>query len=142
MSETHQGSCFCGAVTIEVSGDPVGEGYCHCADCRAWSAGPITAYGLWPAPAVKVTAGGDKLGTFSKTGTTNRRGCTVCGGVMMAEIPEAGLIDVFPTLLKSREFRPQAHVHYAARVLDIADGLPKFADLPEEAGGTGQMVPD
>ena len=142
MSETHQGSCFCGAVTIEVSGDPVSEGYCHCNDCRAWSAGPVTSYGLWPTPAVKITAGEDKLGTFSKTGTTNRRGCTICGGVMMAELPGAGLIDVFPTLLKGREFSPQAHVNYASRVMDMPDGLPKFADLPEEAGGTGQMISD
>jgi hypothetical protein len=32
MSEnatTYKGQCYCGAVTIEVTGDPVGAGYCH-----------------------------------------------------------------------------------------------------------------
>lgn len=28
------GTCFCGAVEIEVSGEPVAMGYCHCASCR------------------------------------------------------------------------------------------------------------
>jgi hypothetical protein len=29
MSETHSGSCFCGAVALEVTGAPEGMGYCH-----------------------------------------------------------------------------------------------------------------
>ena len=32
------------------------------------------------------------------------------------------------------------HVHYQERVLDIADDLPKFANLPEMFGGTGEMM--
>jgi len=27
---TFEGQCFCGAVTIAVTGDPEGAGYCHC----------------------------------------------------------------------------------------------------------------
>ena len=142
MPETYHGRCFCGAVRLEVTGDPVAEGYCHCADCRAWSSGPVTAYGLWPATAVSIVAGEDKLGCYSKTGTTNRRACMSCGGTVMAALPEAGLIDVFPTLLEGRAFSPRAHVHYASRVMDMPDGLPKFADLPEEGGGTGKMISD
>ncbi|WP_449369408.1 GFA family protein [Tropicimonas aquimaris] len=40
MAEIHKGQCFCGAVEVEVSGDPAGMGYCHCDSCRHWSAGP------------------------------------------------------------------------------------------------------
>lgn len=40
---THQGSCFCRAVTIQTSGEPEGMGYCHCSSCRSWSGGPINA---------------------------------------------------------------------------------------------------
>ena len=49
MSEdekTYEGQCYCGAVTIEVTGDPEGAGYCHCAACRSWSAGPVNAFTL------------------------------------------------------------------------------------------------
>lgn len=142
MSDTHKGRCFCGAVTFEVTGAPISEGYCHCEDCRAWSAGPVTAYALWPADAVRITAGEDKLVTYSKTGSTHRRICAVCGGSIMADLPGLGLTDLFPTLLEGRDFAPRAHVHYAKRIMDVPDGLPKFADMPEEGGGTGKMISD
>jgi len=44
-------------VRILVTGDPVGAGYCHCANCRSWSAGPVNAFTLWKPEAVNVTQG-------------------------------------------------------------------------------------
>ena len=38
MAATHKGECFCGAVHVEVSGEPEVMGYCHCQSCRSWSA--------------------------------------------------------------------------------------------------------
>ena len=37
---SHSGSCFCGAVKLEVTGSPEAMGYCHCRSCRSWSGGP------------------------------------------------------------------------------------------------------
>jgi hypothetical protein len=37
----YKGECFCGAVQLEVSGEPEGMGYCHCRSCRSWSGGPV-----------------------------------------------------------------------------------------------------
>jgi hypothetical protein len=54
---TYKGECFCGAVHIEVSGEPEGMGYCHCRSCRSWSGGPVNAFTLWEPGAVRVTAG-------------------------------------------------------------------------------------
>ena len=34
MADTHTGTCFCGAVAIEVAGAPEEMGYCHCNSCR------------------------------------------------------------------------------------------------------------
>jgi hypothetical protein len=45
--KTLKGSCFCGEVQFEVSGEPAGMGYCHCESCRHWSAGPVNAFSLW-----------------------------------------------------------------------------------------------
>ena len=38
MSEAnvHTGRCFCGAVELTVTGEPVAMGYCHCESCRQW----------------------------------------------------------------------------------------------------------
>ena len=47
MAATHKGECFCGAVHVEVSGEPEAMGYCHCQSCRSWSAAPVNAFTLW-----------------------------------------------------------------------------------------------
>jgi hypothetical protein len=36
--------------------------------------------------------------------------------------------------------RPRMHCWYQERVMDISDDLPKFADVPENVGGTGRML--
>ena len=48
QEKTYKGQCFCGAVTVEVTGDPEGAGYCHCASCRSWSAGPLLVLESFP----------------------------------------------------------------------------------------------
>ena len=92
----HQGQCFCGAVEIEVTGEPEGMGYCHCRSCRSWSGGPVNAFTLWKPEAVKVTAGSEYLATFQKTPQSQRQYCAKCGGDLMANHPSLGLVDVLP----------------------------------------------
>jgi len=36
----HAGRCYCGAVEIEVRGEPIEMGYCHCENCRRYSTAP------------------------------------------------------------------------------------------------------
>lgn len=65
--QSFKGQCFCGAVQIVVTSEPVGVGYCHCASCRSWSAGPVNAFTLWKPEAVKVAKGAEHIGAFHKT---------------------------------------------------------------------------
>ena len=60
----YSGECFCGAVKVEVCGEPEVMGYCHCRSCRSWSAGPVDAFTLWKPDAVLVTAGAEHVGMF------------------------------------------------------------------------------
>lgn len=140
MAKGYSGTCFCGAVQFEVTGEPIAQGYCHCEYCRQWSGSPVTCYALWQSSDVRITGGADKVVAYSKTGQAERQHCAACGGAVMTGIPAADMMDVYPALLKGFSFRPEAHVHYSARVLDLPDGLPKFKDMPEEAGGSGEMV--
>ena len=140
MAGTYKGACFCGAVTFEVTGEAPLQGFCHCNDCRQWSGGPVTSYALWPSGDVTVTAGADKIVSFSKSGQAERQHCSACGRAVMTAIPVAGMTDVYPHLLAGFSFQPQAHVWYGERVVEMDDGLPKYRDMPEEAGGSGEMV--
>lgn len=65
-AKTYHGACFCGAVQLKVTGEPEAMGYCHCEDCRHWSAGPVNAFTLWKPEAVEVVQGADTLGSISR----------------------------------------------------------------------------
>jgi predicted GNAT family acetyltransferase len=132
--------CFCGAVEVEVTGKPVFSGYCHCADCQAWSAAPINAFSLWKSDSVRVTKG--ELRTFNKTEHSYRKFCKTCGGHVMTEHPRMRLIDVYANLLKGYTHEPTLHANYASKMVSVKDGLPKYVDLPAELGGSGEMLPD
>jgi hypothetical protein len=136
----HRGKCFCGAVEVEVSGDPAGMGYCHCDSCRRWSAGPINAFTLWKTDVVKITKGADNLGTYNMTDRSYRKWCKTCGGHVMTAHPPWDLIDVYAAVLDDFPFKPGVHVHYQETALRIKDGLPKIKDLPKEMGGSGEAL--
>ena len=140
MSATHKGQCFCGAVEIEVTGEPAGMGYCHCESCRHWSAGPVNAFSLWKPESVTVTRGADKIGSYAKTENSHRKWCKECGGHLMTEHPKMGLIDVYAAVIPSFDYRPGLHVFYSESVLPIHDGLPKMRDVPAEMGGSGETL--
>ena len=136
----HTGECFCGAVGIEVSGDPAGMGYCHCRSCRSWSGGPVNAFTLWPPDMVKITRGADKIATYSRTELSERKYCSECGGHLMTNHPTLGVVDVFSATIPTVRFEPGLHINYAETVLPMKDGLPKFRDFPADFGGSGDMV--
>lgn len=140
--QTHEGSCFCGAVRIVASGTPFAMGYCHCKSCRDWSAAPVTAYTLWQPSDVRVTAGEDKLATFGKRGGAERQFCTECGGGVLARDPGGNFTDVFAPVLPTLKFEPAAHVNYGVATVRIHDGLPKLKDFPAEMGGSGELLPE
>src|SRR5258708_11596006 len=92
-SMSHVGSCFCGAVEVEVTGAPEAMGYCHCSSCRSWSASPVNAFTLWKADAVKVKAGAEHIATFEKTSFSQRKFCKLCGGHVISGHQPLGLVD-------------------------------------------------
>ena len=138
----HAGSCFCGEVQFEISGQPAAMGYCHCESCRRWSAGPVNAFTLWKPDALKVTQGAASIGTHNKTPISYRKWCKKCGGHLFTEHPTMGLVDVYAALLPWLSFEPGVHVHYQETVLRIRDGKPKFKDMPGEMGGSGINLPE
>lgn len=139
MSE-YKGTCFCGAVELVVSGESAGAGYCHCASCRSWSAGPVNAFTLWKNDQVKVTKGDDKIAEYAKTPNSVRQWCKTCGGHLMTRHPQWGLVDVYSATIPSFPYKAGVHVNYQETVLPIKDGLPKLKDFPTDLGGTGATV--
>jgi hypothetical protein len=148
MTEKHSGKCFCGSVQLEVSGSPEVMAYCHCNDCRSWGASPVSAFTLWKPDNVKFLKGSELLEGYDK-GTrlhgggeviSERYWCKQCGGHVYTDHPTMGVYDIPAAVIQGFNFQPMFHVHYESAVLPLKDGLPKFKDLPSEAGGTGETL--
>jgi hypothetical protein len=139
---TYEGSCFCGAVQIAASGAPVAMGYCHCESCRRWSASPVNAFTLWKPESVRVTRGGENIGTYNKTPKSYRKYCRTCGGHLYTEHPGMGLVDVYAAVIPELPFSAGVHVNYQETVMRMKDGAPKFKDVPKEMGGSGVILPE
>lgn len=137
-----KGQCFCGAVELEVTGEPAGQGYCHCESCRSMAGAPVRGFTLWPQDNVRVTRGKDQLKGYNKTDFSDRRHCAKCGGQVLIYHPSIGMTDVHSETLSDFDFQPALHVNYQERTLPVRDGLPKMKDFPAELGGSGETIPE
>lgn len=144
MSVKHSvdGSCFCGTVQLVVRGEPVAMGFCHCESCRQWSASPVNAFTLWKPEAVQITCGSERIGTYARSPQSVRKWCTGCGGHVLTEHPQLGLVDVYAAVIPALRFSASVHVNYQDAVLRLRDGLPKLKDFPMEMGGSGVSLPE
>jgi hypothetical protein len=140
MSDVRKSGCFCGAVQLEIAGEPNAQVYCHCGSCRGWLGAPIHGATLWPTPNVKVVKGAEKLVTFKKTENSHRQFCNSCGSPVRIDHPAFGMTDVPSGSIAGFSFKPTLHVHYGEKVLTVRDGLPKFKDFPKEFGGSGDTL--
>jgi hypothetical protein len=140
--QSYEGTCFCGSVTVQVSGTPAAVGYCHCESCRKWSASPVNGFTLWKLGTVQVTKGAELVQSYAKTKLSTRKWCKSCGGHLFTDHPLWEVTDVFAATIPDFPFKPALHVNYQETVLHIHDGLPKMKDMPAEMGGSGETLPE
>ena len=142
MAKTHTGGCYCGAVDIEVRSEPLEMGYCHCENCRRYSAASVSAFTLWKPDRVKIIKGKEFLGKFKSSEISDRRYCTKCGGHVMLDHPTLGLADVRIGALRNFPFKPKVYLNYEETILPMRDELPKLKDFPAAIGGSGETLPE
>lgn len=84
MSDSHRGSCLCGAVTITVEGALGAPDACHCSQCRKWSGH------VWASSDVlrdAVTIGGNGHVRWYQSSEKVRRGfCGTCGSSLLWDV--------------------------------------------------------
>ncbi len=137
MAETTtlKGSCLCGAVQYEVTGEPKRFYHCHCSRCRkATGTGHASNLFLEPA-ALKWLAGEEHVRAF-KVPEAKRfmnQFCEVCGsrlprqptGTATVVLPAGSLDDEAP-------IKPQARIFIGSRASWSCsdDEVPGFEELP------------
>ena len=126
----HSGSCACGAVTVEATGDPAVVSMCHCLQCQKRTGSTYSVHAYFPRPAVAIRG---ETRAHRRTGDTGCyitfHFCPVCASTLhwdveampdMVGIPVGVFADpAFPPPTTSI-FVPQKHPWVV-----VPDGVPQ-----------------
>ncbi len=113
----HSGSCHCGAIRYELSGEPQVVALCHCSDCRRSAGAPFVAWAMYPETSLTISEGTPK--TINSSGTAMRSFCAECGTGLFyrneAVLP--GIVDVqSATLDDPNALTPAIQIQTAERL--------------------------
>lgn len=132
---TLNGSCLCGAVRYEVSGDPQRFYHCHCTRCRK-SSGTGHATNLMLTHAKLVFLSGESLLKRYKVPEAERftrQFCGECGSSVARLVPELDAVVVPAGSLDcAAPIQPQARIFWDSRAeWSCSDeALPRHAEYP------------
>jgi hypothetical protein len=129
--------CHCGAVRVQLSGEPKAQFFCHCDDCQAVHGAAYIPVALYPANAVRIVQGKP---SGWKLRETPRMTCPACGTRIFADVAQIGVRGVNAFLLPKGMFAPAFHIQCQFAVLPVKDDLPHFKSLPAAFGGSDEMV--
>jgi hypothetical protein len=132
---TLKGSCLCGTVQYEVSGDPQRFFHCHCARCRK-SSGTGHATNLFLGNAKLVFTQGEPMVKQYKVPEAKRftrQFCANCGSSVARAVPELESVMVPAGSLDSEApIQPQARIFWGSRATWSCDGdaVPRYEEYP------------
>lgn len=137
-SEKYSGSCICGSVKYEISGEFRAFYHCHCGRCRK-STGTGHASNIILNPdAAEWTEGEEMIGSYKVPDAERYRTvfCKSCGGPLPRVAPNLS-IAVIPagTLDSNPEIDPSGHIFWGSKAdWSSEDGeLPKWAEYPQQS---------
>ncbi|PNS16537.1 hypothetical protein CAC42_271 [Sphaceloma murrayae] len=140
----YEGSCHCGRVKYQLSREePLSSKFCHCTTCQTQHAAPFQWAAIFHKEDIKFSHGHHDLEWYDPTDKSIEHKlpckvrCSFCHSPIMDE--GRNMILLFPTLIhfkteqEKANFKPQMHMFYGERVVDIPDGLPKWSGLNNES---------
>ncbi|MBP7339188.1 GFA family protein [Niveispirillum sp.] len=134
MEKVNSGSCLCGGVRFQISGDFQSFFLCHCSRCRK-DTGSAHAANLFSTTA-KITwlSGLDQVRGYRLPDTRHERCfCGICGSALPAQQMNGALLVVPAGSLDGPiDIKPTAHICYGSRAawddvlgaVTVLDGLP------------------
>ena len=130
--------CRCGAIKLELTGEPVAQFYCHCDDCQAVHGAAYLPAVVYMRTSTRLIAGEP---VTWKLKTTARATCAQCGTRMFADPAQGDARGIPALLLPQGMFKPTFHAHCQHTLLPIQDSLPHFKGFPAAFGGSDEQVP-
>jgi hypothetical protein len=127
-----KGSCLCGAVAYEVSGDLEFVGHCHCSMCRKAHGAAFATWGMVPPGRFRWVAGESLVQHYPSSPGRTRCFCRVCGSPLASAHGETVGEVVVGSIDGDPGARPREHIFVGSRAPwhDIADSLPQHEAWP------------
>jgi hypothetical protein len=140
-----KGSCLCGAVSYEASGEPVITGHCHCFDCRKTSGTGHCTHVAMRAEGVRLTGAMSSYRRPAASGNiVERFFCPGCGApIHSTNLAMPGMVFLRASSLDDPDQVTPQMVVYASRApkWDMMDtALPAYPEFPE--GGPAAVIPE
>lgn len=135
VQATFSGSCLCGEVRYEITGEARRFYHCHCRRCRKMS-GTGHASNVLVAPGSVRWLSGEELIAVYKVPEAERFAtwfCSRCGGQLPRIVKESGMAVIPAGSLDSDiPLQPQARIFWDSRASWSCSGddLPVFAEYP------------
>ena len=134
----HKGSCYCGAVRFEISGDLSPVQICHCGQCRKAQGGPFASNIPVNTDNFKITRGESQLRSLESVSRAGkyRVFCRQCGSPIISKM------DSRPDVVRLRAGALDDPVHqkiahhqfvaFKAEWYEINDDAPQYDEYPPE----------
>ena len=108
-----EGSCLCGGVRFELTGEFAPRSFCHCTSCKRLSGGGGTANGAVRSDSVRIVAGEELLRTYQPDEGSAKTFCSRCGSNLFGGgWPESETASVrLPALDTPFEGAPDRHIY-------------------------------
>jgi hypothetical protein len=130
--------CNCGAVRMELTGEPLVQLYCHCDDCQAVHCAAYIPAVMYRIPETRIVSGDLRMWALK---TTARATCRECGTPIFSEPPGLGIRAIRAHLLPKGMFKPTFHMNCQYAMLPVKDDLPHYKGFPAMFGGSDEQVP-
>ena len=131
-----KGSCLCGSIKYELTGEPKRFYHCHCQRCRKAS-GTGHASNIMVKQQDFSWLAGEELLKQYKVPEAERfytQFCSECGSNMPRSVPQIGLI-IIPagSLDNDVVIKPEARIFWDSRAewTCSGDGIPTYSEYPE-----------
>jgi hypothetical protein len=129
--------CACGAVAVELTGEPFACVYCHCDDCQAVHGAGYLPAAMYLFAQTRLVSGEPLLW---KRKHTMRATCRDCGSRVFAEPPGQWIRSITASLLPPGLFQPTFHMQCQHALLPVKDALPHYKGYPALFGGSDEQV--
>jgi hypothetical protein len=132
------GSCLCGAVRVDLSGEPYRVGICQCLDCSKKSGSVFSAWAIYPADAVSVSG---ETAAHELRGGYARHVCPTCTSPIYEAFEGSDEVEVLVGVLDEPSLLAPTYETWTVRREAWLPDLPLARHYERNREGSGRTEP-